>query len=269
MNDSTFEEKVSLRLSRLNVFIVFGIAIILLLFITTYIIAFSPLKEYIPGNYSDPATRSKQIATLLKTDSLEEVIRERQQYIDMIKKITLGKDTENQIPAKPVSKSDYSNINITKSKEDSLLRTEFNQQEQYNLEYSEPSAGSNGISNFFFFCPLKGMLTNGFNPTNKHLGIDIVSPNKDESIKATLSGTVIFTGWTLETGYVIALQHSNNLISIYKHNSVILKKAGTYVKAGEAIAIIGSSGELSTGPHLHFELWYNGYPINPKDYIVF
>jgi murein DD-endopeptidase MepM/ murein hydrolase activator NlpD len=269
MNDSTFEEKVSLRLSRLNVFIVFGIAIIMILFVTTYVIAFSPLKEYIPGYSSDPAARSKQIAFIVKTDSLEEVVRERQQYIDMIKKITLGKDTENQISPKPVSKSNYSNINITKSKEDSMLRTEFNQQEQYNLEDNEPSASSNGISNFFFFCPLKGLLTNGFNPTNKHYGIDIVSPNKDESIKATLSGTVIFTGWTLETGYVIALQHSNNLISIYKHNSVILKKTGTYVKAGEAIAIIGNSGELTSGPHLHFELWYNGYPINPRDYIVF
>jgi len=112
------------------------------------------------------------------------------------------------------------------------------------------------------------MITNLFDPAKDHYGIDIVA-GKNEAIKATLDGTVIFSGWTLATGYVIALQHANNIISVYKHNSALLKHQGNYVKAGEPIAIIGETGELSTGPHLHFELWFNGNPVNPKDYIVF
>ena len=98
--------------------------------------------------------------------------------------------------------------------------------------------------------------------------MDVVA-NKDEAIKAIQDGTVVFTGWTVETGYVIALQHPGNIVSVYKHNSVLLKKEGNIVRAGESIAIIGESGELSTGPHLHFEIWINGNPMDPKDYVVF
>jgi murein DD-endopeptidase MepM/ murein hydrolase activator NlpD len=127
---------------------------------------------------------------------------------------------------------------------------------------------ASGISGFLFFPPLKGTVTSRFDAPRKHFGIDIVS-NANESIKATLDGTVLLSNFTSETGYVIALQHGNNLVSFYKHNSALLKKAGDFVKAGEVIAIIGSSGELSSGPHLHFELWYNGTPLDPLKYIAF
>ncbi len=124
------------------------------------------------------------------------------------------------------------------------------------------------ISSFSFFTPLRGIVTSKFDPATKHYGVDIVSV-QNEAIKATLDGVVIFTGWTLETGYTVCLQHENDLVSIYKHNSAILKEQGSYVKAGDPIAIIGSSGEYSTGPHLHFELWYNGVPVAPTDFIKF
>ena len=124
------------------------------------------------------------------------------------------------------------------------------------------------ISSFTFFTPLRGIVTSKFDPATKHYGVDIVSV-QNEAIKATLDGVVIFSGWTLETGYTVIIQHENDLISVYKHNSVLLKDQGSFVKAGDAIAIVGSSGEYSTGPHLHFEIWYNGVPVNPTDFIKF
>ncbi len=135
------------------------------------------------------------------------------------------------------------------------------------LSLRAPEAGSSPKS-YYFFPPLKGYVTNEFEPRSDHFGIDVVAP-ENEPVKAVMDGVVIFSQWTSETGYVIGLQHGNNLLTLYKHNSVLLKKEGNFVKAGDAIAIIGNSGEQTTGPHLHFELWYNGQPINPRDYIVF
>ena len=147
------------------------------------------------------------------------------------------------------------------------MRTEIEQQDKYNLSVgNEPGSGS--ISNFYFFTPVKGTITTKFNSTEKHFGVDVVAA-PDAVIKSTLDGTVVMSDWTSQTGYVIAIQHSNNLFSIYKHNSALLKSAGNVVKAGEVIAIIGNSGEITTGPHLHFELWYNGAPVDPTDYIAF
>ncbi len=123
-------------------------------------------------------------------------------------------------------------------------------------------------TNFTFFNPLKGIITSEFDLSLNHYGIDIVSKEND-AVKATLDGTVLFADWTVETGHVISIQHRDNYISVYKHNSVLLKKTGNFVKAGEPIAIVGESGELTTGAHLHFELWYNGTPVNPLEYIAF
>lgn len=124
------------------------------------------------------------------------------------------------------------------------------------------------MSTVLFFSPLKGMVSSKYNPVEQHFGVDITAP-ANEPVKAALNGTVLFSGWTSETGYVIGIQHDNNLVSMYKHNSALLKKTGTLVQAGEVIAIVGNSGELSSGPHLHFELWHNGNPVNPQEYMVF
>ncbi|MFA4852307.1 MAG: M23 family metallopeptidase [Bacteroidales bacterium] len=270
MNDETFEERVSFRLSRMNVFVVAGALIILLIIITTYIIAFTPLREYIPGYGSSESNRNIR-ELMLKADSLEEDLKNKDLYLFNIKNIIEGKEIAGNLPEKPDSTvTGYDKITFAKSKEDSILRVEMEKQDQYNIAVTEnPTTSSvSSISNFFFFTPLKGMITNNYDPAEEHYGIDIVAA-KNEAIKATLDGTVIFAGWTLKTGYTIALQHQENLISVYKHNSALLKKEGDYVKAGEAIAIIGETGELSTGPHLHFELWYDGVSVNPDDYMVF
>jgi murein DD-endopeptidase MepM/ murein hydrolase activator NlpD len=165
--------------------------------------------------------------------------------------------------------SNYDTIHkLRKSPEDSLLRQEIESQDQFSLAVNDNSSLSNSISSFLFFPPVKGTLTNRFDPVNKHFGIDIVS-NPNEPIKSTLDGTVVLANFTSETGWVIGIQHSNNLFSFYKHNSALLKKVGDFVKAGEVIAVIGNSGELSEGPHLHFELWFNGTSLDPKKYIAF
>jgi murein DD-endopeptidase MepM/ murein hydrolase activator NlpD len=252
------------------VFIVTGTIVILLIVVTAYIIAFTPLREYIPG-YGSTETNRNLRELVLKTDSLEEALDNKDLYLLNIRLIMEGKDTVDKLPEKPDSSGiNIGKISFARSKEDSLLRQEMEKQDQYNLAVSDNSSGSSisSISSFLFFTPLKGIITNNYNPADKHYGIDIVAA-KNEAIKSTLDGTVIFSEWTLQTGYTIAIQHQDNLISVYKHNSALLKKEGDYVKVGEAVAIIGETGELSTGPHLHFELWFDGTPINPRDYMVF
>ena len=267
MNDESLEERASFRLSPMNVFVATGISVIILITLTTYLIAFTGLREYIPG-YADPGMKRKIFLLNLKADSLEQVLRSRESYISNIRNIVEGK-----VQKKPSGedaetiKAQYDTIrNLSRSPEDSMLRMEMEQQDNYSLRVNEKK--NNGISSFFFFAPVKGTVTNAFDMRSKHYGVDIVAP-ANEAIKATSDGMVIFANFTTETGYVIGIQHSNNLFSIYKHNSSLLKKAGDFVKAGDVIAIIGNSGEQTTGPHLHFELWYNSSPIDPQQYVTF
>lgn len=267
MREETFEERLSFRLSRLNVFVVVGTLVILLTIGIIFLIAFTPLKEYIPG-YSDVELKRQARELVIKTDSLEASLNQKEKYIQNIKTILTGRDSLAPLPKKPEQVKVYDTIDLKRSKEDSLLREEIERATQYNLNLYYKDKKGQSLSSFSFFAPVKGLVTNKFNIAEKHYGVDIVAP-KNEMIKATLDGTVIFSSWTLETGYILAIQHTSNIISVYKHNSVLLKKQGDVVKAGSPIAIIGETGEFSTGPHLHFELWHNGRPIDPKDYIVF
>lgn len=270
LNEETLEERLSLKLSRLNVFVAIGLLSIILVFITTYIIAFTPLKEYIPG-YTDVTLQRRIYELQLRSDSVAFAMRAQQRYLEDLRKV-LGEDLPNErkmVPADTAQTLNYRNIKDKRSPEDSILRTEYDNANKYNLFKSDKSTGKGStMRNLTFFSPIKGTITSEFDPLRKHFGIDVVAA-RDEVIKSIQDGTVIFSGWTVETGYVIAIQHPGNVISIYKHNSVLLKKEGNIVHAGETVAIIGETGELSTGPHLHLELWINGIPVNPKDYIVF
>jgi murein DD-endopeptidase MepM/ murein hydrolase activator NlpD len=267
MNDNTFEEKISFRLTRFNVFVFFGALSIFLVVATIYIIAFTPLREYIPG-YADFNTRQLLRELNLKADSLEADLKRKDLYIINIQNIISGREIVDVFPD-TIAVSFESVSDLPKSKEDSILRRELETESNYSYWIDEDNLHSlPDIYQFFFFPPIKGIVTNYFNPAENHYGVDIVADHK-EAIKATLDGTVIFSSWTVETGYTLGIQHPNNLISVYKHNSALLKHVGNYVKAGEVIAIIGESGYLSTGTHLHFELWFNGNPVNPLDYIVF
>jgi murein DD-endopeptidase MepM/ murein hydrolase activator NlpD len=270
MNEDTYEKRISFKITRLNVFIVMATTAIILIILTTYLIAFTSLREFIPG-YMDVDLPRKVYELRLKADSIEREFIRKDLYIQNLKNIISGKEIVDKTEQHPDSSFNYDTIRLIRSKEDSLLRSEIESMDQYDLKFYESNiyfTNETSGTNLLFFSPLAGIITNEFNPGINHYGVDIVS-DRNEAIKATLDGIVVFTGWTLETGYVIVLQHRDDIISIYKHNAVLLKKTGNFVRAGEPISIIGESGELSTGPHLHFELWNNGNPVNPRDFIIF
>ncbi len=270
-NDETFEERFIFRLTRLNVLSVFISLGIIFTSLTFILIIYTPIKEYIPGYPSD-YQRESLIKLNVLADSLQNELTSKDIFFESIKNIVEGKDFVEEPELQTTENKSYDSIKLKSSIEDSLLRLEFESQNLHNLYISETTETTEkdlvSIRNLSFYPPVEGIVTSKFDLSENHFGIDIVSKH-NSAIKAILDGTVIFSGWTLETGYIIALQHEQNIISFYKHNSVLLKKQGEIVSAGEPIAIIGESGEISTGPHLHFELWHNGTPVNPADYIIF
>jgi len=265
-NDDTFEEVWFLRLSRLNVFSILGTSVLVFTIAIIVLIAFTPLREFIPG-YPDGNMRRHIITNVYKLDSLEHELEIRDRYFKSINTIIRGgtpESYENEQDTAVV----YDEITFDKSEHDSLLRQQIEEEELFNLSILSGANNKTDFSRIHFYPPVKGLVTNSFNPNENHYGTDIVT-SASKAVSATLDGTVIIANWTLETGYVIQIQHENNLISVYKHNSELLKKVGHHVKAGETIAIIGNSGELTSGPHLHFELWHNGTSIDPEDYVAF
>ena len=265
-NDDTFEEVWFFRLSRLNVIAVFGTSAIILITLVSLLIAFTPLKEFIPG-YPKGDVRMEIISNNQKLDSLEKELKLREQYLNNLSRIMSGKKPKEKTTSQD-STIPTKDINFKKSKHDSILREQIEKEEKYTLSVNYKDTRSKDLSQIHFFTPVKGIVTNSFNQKNDHLGTDIVA-DKDMVVAATLEGTVTMANWTLKTGYVIQIQHANNILSVYKHNAELLKAVGDHVKAGEAIAVIGNSGELSSGPHLHFELWQDGSPLDPENYIVF
>ncbi len=268
MNDQTLEEKFSIRLTPMNIIVFGGTFALSLITVTLYLIAFTPLREYIPG-YTDLTIRRNLLAVALKTDSLDYQLGAHEKYLTNLLNVLNDKvDTTSSIKGIPEVSLNDSFRKLSRSEEDSLLRIQMEGADLFELNESSERSFSSGIGSTAFFTPLKGTITTKFNPVQKHYGIDIVAgPN--EGIKSSLDGTVVIASFTSETGYVIGVQHTNNIFTLYKHNSALLKSVGDYVKAGEVIAIIGNTGEYSTGPHLHFELWYNGSPVNPLEYITF
>jgi len=265
LNESTFEEKISFKLSRMNVFVTGSLFIIGLIGFTILLIAFTPLREYIPG-YS--STKLKRQATELtyRTDSLVATLNYTNRYLDNIRKVLRGDIENNEINRDSLFeqyKLDPSTIDLTPIKEDSLLRAQVALEDKYNL--FERNINNPGQ---VLFSPLSGTLSQKFDAENKHFAVDVVAP-KGSPIKAVANGTVIFAEWTAETGYVIILEHVDGLLSVYKHNGALNKSQGDVVRSGEVIASVGNTGELTTGPHLHFELWSNGSPINPLNFIDF
>jgi murein DD-endopeptidase MepM/ murein hydrolase activator NlpD len=275
LNDESFEEVSSVRLSRFNVYILLSTVLVIIVLAVASAIFFTPLKEYIPG-YTNVNIRNDLVGVKLKADSLEQAQQAHLLYIQNLQSIVNGGEGISKIDT-PVVEVDqkgvlFDTINLKSiSENEKKLREEMESESSYSLglDLSLKSGSQPGsLKSYYFFPPLKGYVTNEFDPRTKHFGIDVVAP-ENESIKAVMDGVVVVSQWTSETGYVIGVQHANNLISLYKHNSVLLKKEGDFVRAGDVIAVIGNSGEQTTGPHLHFELWFRGNPVNPKDYIVF
>ena len=265
LNENTFEEKISFKLSRMNVFVTGTLFIIVLIGFTTLLIAFTPLREYIPG-YS--STKLKRQATELtyKTDSLVTVLNYTNKYLNNVRMVLRGDIENNEVNRDSLFeqyKLDPSKVDLTPIREDLLLREEVDLEDKYNLfERNVENVGT------LLFSPLSGTMSQAFDPKANHYAVDVVAP-KDTPVKSIADGTVLFSGWTSETGYVIIVEHQEGLTSVYKHNGSLSKSQGDRVRAGEVIASIGNTGELTTGPHLHFELWRKGKPVDPLNYIDF
>lgn len=266
LNDDTFAEKFAFRLSPLGLIIAISAITIAMTTLVISLVAFTSLREYIPG-YGNVTERKDILELTVKTDSLEDILKARDWYMKNLVNVFSGKtEGKPEKPAKDTS-GKFQKVNTKPSENDIEFRKEV-ENEPASLKFAGSSIKKNALANYLFFSPVKGMVTQSFNLSEEHYGVDVVA-KKDALIKSTLDGTVIFSGFTPADGYMLQIQHENNLISIYKHNSTVLKKEGDKVKSGEAISIIGNSGENSKGPHLHFELWHNGLPINPEEFIVF
>jgi len=264
LNDDTFEEKISFNLTRLNVFVLVGFSIIALTALTTVLIAFTPLREYIPG-YSSTKLKNKAHLLSKKADSLANVLRTNKKQLNSIRKVLIGdvfpvdrvQGTKNKVSNDDVF------VSVPVSAADSLLRKEVAREDKYNLQGSDYKK-----ENFVLFPPVKGSISEKFSQEKKHFAVDIIVA-EGTAVKSVADGRVVFAEWTAETGYVVIIEHANSLLSVYKHNSSINKSQGDYVKSGEVISFSGATGELTTGPHLHFELWSEGYALDPTNFIAF
>jgi murein DD-endopeptidase MepM/ murein hydrolase activator NlpD len=265
LNEDTFEERLAFKLTRLNVFVLGSLTAILLVAVTTVLIAFTPIREYIPG-YSSTALQRQALELDFKTDSLLDIVYMNDAYISSVKKVLRGEVSAVVINKDSIFKAaqaDADVLDLNPSKADSILRAKVSNEDKYNLFQTATT-----VADFVFFPPVNGSISSDFDINEKHFAVDIVIP-KNTPIKATADGRVLFASWTSDASYVIIIDHGDELISVYKHNSSLTKSQGEFVKAREVIAISGSSGELSTGPHLHFELWNNGIPLNPSTFIDF
>ena len=264
INETTFNEEVSFRFSRFNIL---SIIILLLVFIFTgtfFLVSYTPIKEFIPG-YTSTKVRKEAIRNTFLLDSLVTQFQKQDQFIKSIKSALSGKDESDEGLLKEINKNNLESFNreFSRVKADSLLRLEVMQEDKYNLM---PDSRNN--VKFMLFSPASGLISEPFNSEIKHFAVDIALA-KDTPIKSVAVGTVVLAEWTSDTGYVIVIKHNHGLLSVYKHNSTIEKSQGDIVQAGEVIAFAGNSGELSTGYHLHFELWIDGYPVDPTNFIDF
>ena len=265
LNENTFEEQVSFKLSRLNVFALMLVTSLMLIVGTIFLIAFSPLREYIPG-YSSTALMKQANQLSYQTDSILSAVSYNEKYYESIKKVLKGEVAPETFSIDSIDFSKTSDIgkhSLYASQDDLELRNEIENIEKYSL-----TNVSEIDTEYLFFPPVKGKITSDFDIKSKHFAVDI-AVDSNVPIMAASNGMVVFAEWNPQTGNVIVLKHSSGIISVYKHNDKLLKSQGETVNAGEAIAIAGNTGELSTGPHLHFELWDKDVPLNPTEYIDF
>lgn len=272
LNDETFEEKSSLRLTRFNIYAALMSVFVLVFTVSFVLIYFTPIKYTIPG-YGNEKTRATLLRLETETDSLKNVVEKRNIYLQNLKKVLSGMPDSGyagfrantaglEFDSAAMNPDAYTDVvdgpGYVGNNESPVL-----EEIVENRKFVRKS-----IRDLHFISPVDGYVTAEFDVRTEHYGIDLGA--KDNApVKSVLEGTVIQSDWTIKTGYVIAVQHTDDLISFYKHNSKLLKKAGDRVNAGEVVAIIGNSGELTTGPHLHFELWAEGEPVDPRLYINF
>ena len=264
-SEDTFEEKLAFKASKINVFVLMLVYSVILISFTISVVFFTQLRELVPG-YSSSDLLNRAIYLTQKTDSLERQIELNNKFYKSIEDVLSGKTDEfierDNIPTDS-SLNDKSLFSISPNSEDSILRNYVDSQDKFNLTKNELV-----IENKMFFSPIKGDITQTFNFEENHFAIDIAA-DIGTPVKSILDGKILFSEWSVDTGHVIIVDHGDNIVSVYKHNSKSLKEQNDFVQAGEVIAYSGNQGSLSSGPHLHFELWKNGTPIDPEPLLNF
>lgn len=265
LNEETFEERFSYKLNRLNVFLTISISVVLLIAATFLVISRTSLKEYIPG-YDSSELRRQAIRNNDRIDSLLQTLQRNQRYINAVNKVLSGDlnlqelESQRQLDSLQI---DTAMVDFPTSSADSLLRLDVDKDDKYNvLESAEQTIP------FVLFPPVTGTISQGYDPSVEHYAVDVVVP-RNTPIKAAAEGNVVFAGWTTETGYVVIIDHPYNIITVYKHNASLNVRQGDAIAPGQVIALVGNTGTMTTGPHLHFELWSNGYALNPTEFIEF
>ena len=265
INETSYEEVFNFRLSQLHVLTALSVLAVILVVLTILLIAFTGLREFIPG-YPDGNMRQMIAQNALRVDSLENELLKRDRFFKSIRLVLNGGDTTSlERSREDTARYRNDTIRFQISEQENEFRAAIEERERFNLSLGMKEQNHDY---YHFFPPVEGIVTQSFDEKKRHYGTDIVA-KANAKVAAVLDGVVIFTDWTVKTGYVIQVQHTNDLISVYKHNSILLKKQGDYVRAGEVLGVVGNTGEESSGPHLHFELWRAGNPLNPETFIKF
>ena len=261
--EKTYEEKFSLKLSRPNVFLIGTFISLIIISITTVIIFFTPVREYIPG-YDTTKMRVQAINNLEKLDSLINQLSANENYLESVFKTINGEEYKNIYTNESQRISvDLSELDMSLRAEDSILRKIVEREDKFNVIESEIQKLNLEMSS-----PARGIIIDSFNSSIKHYGVDIVL-KEQTPVKAIADGIVLLSEWTMDSGHTVIVYHRDQLTSVYKHNYLSKVKTGDYVKQGQVVALSGNTGELTSGPHLHFELWDSNGPINPEDFIIF
>ena len=265
INDTSDEEVFNFRVSQMHVLTALSVLAVILVVLTILLIAFTDLREFIPG-YPDGNMRQMIAQNALRVDSLENELLKRDRFFISIRLVLNGGDTTSlERSREDTARYRNDTIRFQISEQENEFRAAIEERERFNLSLGMKEQNHDY---YHFFPPVEGIVTQSFDEKKRHYGTDIVA-KANAKVAAVLDGVVIFTDWTVKTGYVIQVQHTNDLISVYKHNSILLKKQGDYVRAGEVLGVVGNTGEESSGPHLHFELWRAGNPLNPENFIKF
>ena len=262
MEEDSYQEKFALSLSKRNIFLITSSVAFIIILITTLLIFYTPIREYIPG-YDTSKLRIEAVENLEKLDSLIISLKQNEQFVQAFSRTLLGEEFKSQYEDSQLKAIDLTELAVNVNIEDSILRKIVEVEDRFNIiEKDETLITPNLVS------PANGLISEGFDYGKQHYGVDIVLKERTP-IKAVYDGIVLFSEWTLNYGYTVVIFHKNELISTYKHNESVKVKTGDFVQTGEVIALSGNTGELTSGPHLHLELWDLQGPLNPEDLIKF
>lgn len=267
-NEENFAEKTTFSFNYARLFLILAAIGLLLVSIAVYLVTIA-LEQWLDPRHAQMEANRQVLELSMTIDSLEQEVNNKNVYIENVRRIIAGEEIDQSLEISPESNLQPAELSGSIQPLDSQFRADFEGSELADITTLPIAVSSNNyeLRDIYLISPLDGIITDGFNPKSDHYGVDMVA-QENEPVRSVADGVVIMSSWTLDGGYILAIQHPGNLISVYKHNSELFKNVGNFVAAGEVVATIGNTGELTSGPHLHLELWHNGNPVNPEEYIA-